>query len=259
MKGADDKPFAGKTVLVTGASRGLGRKMAEQFAALGALVAINYASSDAAAREVLEGIEAQGGNAFLIKCPLGTYDAAVELAEALKAGLLERTGDTGLDILINNAGGGPVANFDATTPELFEEIMALNMRAPFFVTQLLKPHLREGGRVINVGSLGARTAVVDYAVYAMSKRALETFTVLLAKDLGSRNITVNCINPGLIESDANAHVRADESIAAYLKNTTPMRRFGMAQDFAGVAISLASPAMGYVTGQIIEVAGGMSL
>ena len=254
-----DRFLDGKTALVTGASRGLGRAVAEAYAALGATVAINYASSDDAAREVLEGIEAKGGRAFLIKCPLGTYDAAVELAEALKAGLQERTGDSGLDILVNNAGGGPVANFDATTPELFEEVMSLNMRAPFFVTQLLKPRLRDGGRVINVGSLGARTAVVDYAVYAMSKRALETFTVLLAKDLGPRNITVNCINPGLIESDANVHVRADENIKGYLLQTTPLRRFGVPQDFAGVAVSLASPNMGYVTGQIIEVAGGMSL
>jgi len=254
-----DKFLEGKTALVTGASRGLGRRIAEDFAALGATVAINYASSDDAAREVLEGIEAKGGKAFLIKCPLGSYESAVALADSLDAGLQERTGNTGLDILVNNAGGGPVANFDATTPELFEEVMSLNMRAPFFVTQKLKPFLRDGGRVINVGSLGARTAVADYAVYAMSKRALETFTVLLAKDLGPRNITVNCINPGLIESDANVHVRADENIAAYLKNTTPMRRFGVPADFAGVAVSLASPAMGYVTGQIIEVAGGMSL
>ncbi|MFM6831436.1 MAG: SDR family NAD(P)-dependent oxidoreductase [Novosphingobium sp.] len=254
-----DKPFDGKTVLVTGASRGLGRKTAERFAALGALVAINYASSDAAARDELETIEAAGGRAFLIKCPLGTYDAAAQLAETLKAELTKRTGDAGLDILINNTGGGPVANFDATTPELFEEIVALNMRAPFFVTQLLKPHLRDGGRVLNVGSLGARTAVADYAVYAMSKRAIETFTVLLAKDLGPRGITVNCINPGLIQSDSNVHVRADDNIRNHLLQITPMRRFGEPEDFAGVAVSLASPAMSYVTGQIIEVAGGMSL
>lgn len=254
-----EKFLEGKTALVTGASRGLGRAIAEAYAALGATVAINYASSDAAAQEVLDGIAAKGGKAFLIKCPLGTFEAAEQLAKELAAGLQQHTGDTGLDILVNNAGGGPVANFDATTPELFEEVMSLNMRAPFFVTQLLKPSLREGGRVINVGSLGARTAVVDYAVYAMSKRALETFTVLLAKDLGPRNITVNCINPGLIESDANVHVRSDENISNYLINTTPMRRFGVPEDFAGMAVSLASPNMSYVTGQVIEVSGGMSL
>lgn len=249
----------GKTALVTGASRGLGRAIAETYASLGATVALNYASSDDAAQEVLEAIEAKGGKAFLIKCPLGSFEAAEALVGELDAGLRKAVGDSGLDILVNNAGGGPVADIDATTPELFEEIMALNMRAPFFVTKLLKPQLRDGGRVINVGSLGARTAVPDYAVYAMSKRALETFTVVLAKDLGPRGITANCINPGLIESDANVHVRSNEGIVDYLLNSTPLRRFGVPEDFAGVAACLASPQMSYVTGQVIEVSGGMSL
>jgi len=254
-----DKFLEGKTALVTGASRSLGRAIAEDFAALGALVAINYASNDAAAQETLAGIEAKGGKAFLIKEPQGSFEAAEALVAALDAELERRTGSTGLDILVNNAGGGPVANIDATTPEIFEKVVSDNLRAPFYVTKLLRSRLREGGRVINVGSLGARTAVPDYIVYAMSKRAVETFTVVMAKELGPQNITVNCINPGLIESDANVHVRADENIRGYLLNTTPMRRFGVPADFAGVAVSLVSPKMGYVTGQIIEVAGGMSL
>lgn len=254
-----DKFLEGKTALVTGASRGLGRAIAEEYAARGAVVAINYASNDAAAAETLAAIEAKGGKAFLIKCPLGSLDAAEQVAAALDAGLQERTGGTGLDILVNNAGGGQVANFDATTPEIFDKVLSDNLTAPFWLTKVLRSRLRDGGRVINVGSLGARTAVVDYIVYAMSKRALETFTIILAKELGPQNITVNCINPGLIESDANVHVRANEQISGYLLHTTPMHRFGVPEDFAGVAVSLASPNMGYVTGQIIEVAGGMSL
>ena len=254
-----DRFLEGKTALVTGASRGLGRAIAEDFAARGALVAINYASNDAAANETLAAIEGKGGKAFLIKGAQGSFAAAESLLAALDAGLEERTGSTGLDILVNNAGGGPVANLDATTPEIFEKVLSDNLRAPFYVTKLLKPRLRDGGRLINVGSLGARTAVPDYIVYAMSKRALETFTIIMAKELGPRNITANCINPGLIESDANVHVRANEEIRSYLERTTPMGRFGVPSDFSGVAVSLASPNMGYVTGQIIEVAGGMSL
>ncbi|HEX7853273.1 MAG TPA: SDR family oxidoreductase [Sphingobium sp.] len=254
-----DKFLEGKVALVTGASRGLGRAIAEDFARLGALVAINYASNDVAAQDVLRSIEAKGGKAFLLKCALGSYEAAEQLTEALDKELRERTGSTDLDIIVNNAGGGPVANLDATTPEIFEKIVSDNLRAPFYVTKLLKSRLRDGGRLINVGSLGARTAVPDYIVYAMSKRALETFTIVMAKELGPRNITANCINPGLIESDANAHVRADDGIRSYLEQATPMRRFGVPSDFSGVAVSLASPQMGYVTGQIIEVAGGMSL
>lgn len=254
-----DRIFEGKTVLVTGSSRGLGRAIALAFAELGALVAINYASNDTAAQETIAAVEAQGGKAFLLKCPLGSLEAAQELLSALDKELFERTGSTGLDILVNNAGGGQVADLDATTPEIFEKVISDNLRAPFYVTKLLKSRLREGGRVINVGSLGARTAVQDYIVYAMSKRALETFTVVLAKELGPQNITVNCINPGLIESDSNVHVRADDALRNHLLQSTPLRRFGVPSDFAGVAVSLASSNMSYVTGQVIEVSGGMSL
>jgi 3-oxoacyl-[acyl-carrier protein] reductase len=254
-----DKFLEGKTALITGASRGLGRAVAEEFAALGALVAINYASNDAAAHDVLQSIEAKGGKAFLIKSAQGSYEAAEDMVAALDAGLHERTGSTGLDILVNNAGGGPVANIDATTPELFEKILGDNLRGPFYATKLLKSRLRDGGRVIFVSSLGARSALPDYVVYAMSKRGIETLTVVMAKELGQRNITVNCLSPGLIESDANAYVRADENLSKFLEQNTALKRLGVPSDMAGAAVSLVSPLMGYVTGQIIEVSGGMSL
>lgn len=253
------KMLEGKTALVTGASRGLGRATAELLAEHGALVAINYASNDRAAQEALQAIEAKGGKGFLIKNAQGTSEAAEALAADLDAELLERTGSTGLDILINNAGGGPVANMDATTPELFEKILGDNLRGPFFVTKLLKSRLRQGGRVIFVSSLGARNALPDYVVYAISKSAIETLTVVMAKELGPRDITVNCIMPGLIASDANADLRADANTKAYLEQNTALRRLGEPSDFSGVALSLTSPQMGYVTGQVIEVSGGMSL
>lgn len=254
-----EKWLAGKTALVTGGSRGLGRAIAEDLAALGALVAINYASNDQAARETLSAIEAQGGRAFLIKNAQGSFESAEELVTALDAGLKERCGNTGLDILVNNAGGSPMANMDATTPEIFEKALSDNLRGPFYVTKLLKSRLRDGGRVIFMSSLGARTALPDYVVYAISKRAIETLTVIMAKELGPRNITVNCISPGLIASDANAHIRADDATRTYLEQSTPLRRLGVPSDLSGVAVSLVSPNMGYVTGQIIEVTGGMSL
>lgn len=254
-----DKFLEGKTALVTGGSRGLGRAVAEEYAALGALVAINYASNDDAARETLAAIEAKGGRAFLIKSPQGSYEAAEELTRALDEGLQQRTGSTGLDILVNNAGGGPVADIDATTPEIFEKILGDNMRGPFYVTKLLKPRLREGGRVIFLSSLGARKALPQYVVYAMSKRGIETLTVVMAKELGPRNITVNCISPGIIASDANADIRADPDATATFAATTALNRLGIPSDLSGVAVALASPQMGYVTGQLIEVSGGMWL
>lgn len=253
------KPLEGKTALVTGASRGLGRATAEALAAQGALVAINYASNDAAARETLSAIKSKGGDAFLIKSAQGSFEAAEEMAAALDAELNQRTGSAALDILINNAGGGPVHSIDTTTPEIFEKVLGDNFRGAFYATKLLKPRLRDGGRVIFVSSLGARNALPDYVIYACAKSAVETLTVVMAKELGPRGITVNCIMPGMIASDANADLRANDQIRQHLIATTPMRRLGEPEDFSGVVLALVSSQMGYVTGQVIVVSGGMSL
>lgn len=254
-----DMSLAGKTALVTGASRGLGRAVAQMLAAQGALVAINYANNDEAARETLAAIESDGGSAFLLKGEQGSYTAAKELADKLIEELQTRTGHSALDILVNNAGGGPHLSIADTTPELYDKILADNLSGPWHITRLLMPHMRSGGRVIFTSSLGARTALTDYAVYSFSKAAVEKLTVIMAKELGPRNITVNCVAPGLIESDANAHVRADEQVKTYLEQTTPLRRLGVPQDLAGAVLALVSDQMSYVTGQIIEVSGGMSL
>lgn len=253
------KLLEGKTALVTGASRGLGRATAEDLAERGALVAINYASNDQAARNTLAAIEAKGGKAFLIKSPQGSYEAAEELVAALDAELLKRTGNTGLDILVNNAGGGPPHNIDNTTPEIFEKVLGDNFRGAFYATKLLKPRLRDGGRVIFVSSLGARNALPDYVIYACAKSAIETLTVITAKELGPRGITVNCIMPGMIKSDANADLRANDQMLNHLESITPLRRIGEPEEFSGVVAALVSPQMGYVTGQVIVVSGGMSL
>jgi 3-oxoacyl-[acyl-carrier protein] reductase len=249
----------GKTALITGGSRGLGRAVAEEYAALGALVAINYASNDAAARDTLQAIEAKGGNAFLIKSAQGSYAAAEELAAALDAGLKERTGSTALDILVNNAGGGPVHDIDSTTAELFEKVLGDNLRGPFFVTKLLKPRMRDGGSIIFLSSLGARAALPQYVVYALSMRAIETRTVIMAKELGPRDINVNCISPGIVASDSNADIRADKHLENSYAQLTALKRLGVPSDLSGVAVALVSPQMRYVTGQIIEVSGGMWL
>jgi 3-oxoacyl-[acyl-carrier protein] reductase len=254
-----EKPLEGKTALVTGASRGLGRASAEALARLGALVAINYASNDKAAQDTLSAIEADGGQAFLIKSPQGTYEAAVEMAAALETGLKLRTGSGGLDILLNNAGGGPVHTIDTTTPEIFQKVLSDNFSGAFWATKLLKPKLRDGGRVIFVSSLGARNALPDYVIYACAKSAVETLTVIMAKELGPRGITVNCLMPGMIASDANADLRANEQIKQHLEANTAMRRLGEPEDFSGAVLALVSPQMGYVTGQVIVVSGGMSL
>ena len=252
-----DGSLQGKTALVTGASRGLGRAIAQDLAAQGAIVAINYANNDAAARETLASIEAKGGQAFLLKVNLGSYEAAEELTAALDAELTKRTGGTGLDILINNAGGGPVADIDSTTPEIFERVLSDNLRGPFYVTKLLKPRMRENGRVVFMSSVGARKALPQFVVYAVCKSGVETFTRVMAKELGPLGVTVNCIMPGLISSDSNADIRADPVSTKHFEDNTLLGRLGVPSDISGVVLSLVSPQMGFVTGQIIEVSGGL--
>jgi NAD(P)-dependent dehydrogenase (short-subunit alcohol dehydrogenase family) len=251
------KSLEGKTALVTGASRGLGRAIAQDLAEHGAIVALNYASNDGAARETLVSIETKGGQAFLLRKKLGSFEAAEELTAELDRELTKRTGSTGLDILINNAGGGPVHDVDSTTPEIFESVLSDNLRGPFYATKMLKSRLRDGGRVIFMSSVGARKALPQYVVYAMAKSAVETFTRVMAQELGSRGITVNCLMPGVIASDANADIRANPESKKFFENSTLLRRFGEPSDLSGVVIALVSPNMGYVTGQIIEVSGGL--
>jgi NAD(P)-dependent dehydrogenase (short-subunit alcohol dehydrogenase family) len=247
----------GKTALVTGASRGLGRQMAQDLAALGAIVALNYASNDEAARKTLASIEAKGGKAFLAKSALGDLKSAETLLATVDAELLSRTGSTGLDILINNAGGGPLAHLDDTTNEIYNKIVADNMSGPFFVTKVFKPRMRDNGRIILMSSVGKRKALQQYVVYAMAKAGIEIFTVAMAKEFGARGITVNCIVPGMIASDSNADIRADPVHIQFFADSTALARIGEPTDISGTALSLISPQMGFVTGQIIEVSGGL--
>ena len=257
--GENSRFLQGKTALVTGASRGLGRAIAQDLAAAGALVAINYASNEKAARETLASIEAKGGKGFLIRAMLGSYESAKQLGAALDAELTERTGSTGLDILVNNAGGGPIHDVDSTTPEIFEKVLADNLSGPFYVTKVLKPRLRRGGRVIFMSSLGARKALPQFVVYAIAKSAVETFTVVMAKELGPRGITVNCIMPGLIATDSNADIRSDPAQMKYFEANILLGRIGEPSDLSGVAMALVSEQMRFVTGQVIEVSGGLFL
>jgi NAD(P)-dependent dehydrogenase (short-subunit alcohol dehydrogenase family) len=254
-----DKFLTGKTALVTGASRGLGRAIAQNLAERGALVAINYASNEAAALETLALIEGAGGQGFIIQEMLGSYESAVALKAALDAGLTERTGGIGLDIVVNNAGGGVMANVEQTTPAILEKAIADNVTSTFYVTQVLMSQLRDGGRVITFSSLGAKQSLVQYAAYAICKSAVNSLTVVLAKELGHRQITVNCIMPGLVATDSNTDLRANPEMVRYMEDNIVLGRIGEPEELATVVSSLISPDMGYVTGQIIEVSGGLFL
>jgi len=250
----------GKTALVTGGSRGLGRGTSERLAASGALVAVNYAGNEKAAAETIAAIEARGGQAFAVQARLGEPGANETLVAAITAEFQRRTGQAGLDILINNIGGGEYGTIASVTPAEYDETFQNNVRSPFFLTQALLPHLNAGGRVINISSAAARLAGVDFITYSMSKAALDMFTRVLAKDLGpARRITVNSVLPGFNETEANEHLVNDDAARQQIEQLTALGRFGTPQDIAEVVHFLASPAGGWVTGQVIEASGGFRM
>ena len=249
----------GKTALVTGGSRGLGRGMSEKLAASGALVAVNYAGNAAAAEDAVAAITQAGGQAFAVQARLGEPGAHQALVEAVIAEF-RRRGRSGLDILVNNIGGGDYGTLASVTLEQYDQTFANNVRSPFFLTQALLPHLNEGGRVINISSSASRLAGVDFIVYSMSKAALDMFTKVLAKDLGpAKRITVNSVLPGFNEGETNDHLANDPEARAQIEGMTALGRFGKPTDIAEVVHFLASPAGGWVTGQIIEASGGFRL
>jgi 3-oxoacyl-[acyl-carrier protein] reductase len=253
------KALEGKTALVTGGSRGLGRGMSERLAASGAIVAVNYANNAEAAQQTIATITARGGQAFAVRAKLGAAGANEALISALDAELKHRTGQGGLDILVNNIGGGDYGTIASTTPESFDATFQNNVRAPFFLTQALLPRLNDGGRVINISSAASRLAGADFITYSMSKAAVDMFTRVLAKTLGPRRITVNSVLPGFNVGETNTHVLEDAVMRKQIEDLTALGRFGQPSDIAEVVHFLASPAAGWVTGQIIEASGGFKL
>ncbi|MGW6738858.1 SDR family NAD(P)-dependent oxidoreductase [Streptomyces sp. NPDC055013] len=164
-----------------------------------------------------------------------------------------------LDILVNNAGtsgSGPVSQ---ATPEIFDRMIAVNAKAPFFLVQNALPRMRDGGRIINVSSLASQRAFPESLAYAMSKGALDTMTLGLAKELGGRGITVNTVGPGFIETDMNARRRTTPEARAALAARSVFDRIGRPADVADVVAFLASDAARWITGQYLDVSGGTDL
>lgn len=248
----------GKAALVTGASRGIGRAIATRLAADGALVAVHYGQRREGAEETVRMIEAAGGAAFVVGADVTRPDAIEALFSELTTELAAR-GHEAIDVLVNNVGIGGGGSIAAMTEADFDRLFATNVKGTFLVTQQALPHLRDGGRVINISSMVSLAAYPGSIAYAMTKAALNSFTLSLAADLARRGITVNAVAPGATATDFIAPLLADAKAAAFYAKAAALGRIGEPAEIAGVVAFLASSDGGWITGQIIQASGGMHL
>jgi 3-oxoacyl-[acyl-carrier protein] reductase len=244
-----------KTALVTGASRGIGRAIAERLARDGAEVAVHYGTNEAAAADTVSAIKAAGGQAFPVRAELGVDGDIDSLFAALQEGLAGRP----LDILVNNAA---IATYEATideaTPEQFDREFAINVRAPFFITQRALPLLRDGGRIINITS-GVTWFATPQIVYSMTKGALNVLGRSLANAVGTRGITVNNVSPGITDTEMNSWLHESDDATSGVAGITALDRVGASADIADAVAFFASDDSRWVTGQTVEVNGGLWL
>ncbi|MGW1077680.1 SDR family oxidoreductase [Streptomyces sp. NPDC002537] len=247
--------LSGKTALVTGGSRGIGRGISLRLARDGALVAVHYGHDAAAAAETVALIEAEGGKAFAFRAELGVDGDAVALWDAFDKGLAQFGAGSGLDILVNNAGITMPKPISAVSEEEFDRVFAVNVKAPFFVIQQGLDRLRDGGRIVNISSGVTRIAVPHIAAYSMTKGAIDTLTLTLAQELGARGITVNSVAPGFVDTDINPTLKDPEVRAAYAA-VSAFNRVGEPSDIADVVAFVASDDARWVTGQYLDATGG---
>jgi 3-oxoacyl-[acyl-carrier protein] reductase len=241
-------PLTNKVALITGGSRGIGAGIAKRLARDGASVAITYTKGADAAAAVVKAIVGAGGKAIAIQADSSN-------AEAVKAAVEKTVSELGgLDILVNNAGTAIPKPFEEATLEELDLVLNLNVRGLFVATQAALKHMKTGGRVINIGScVGERDYTPGLAAYAATKGAVKMFTQGLSREVGSRGITVNNVQPGPIDTDLNP--AAGDWAEPQVKNTA-LGRYGTVDEVAALVAFVASPESAYVTGANLTVDGG---
>ncbi|MBW4594976.1 MAG: 3-oxoacyl-ACP reductase FabG [Brasilonema angustatum HA4187-MV1] len=239
-----------KRALITGGSRGIGAAIVKRLASEGADIALTYTSSPDQANEIVQAAQALGVQALAIQADSTEASAVVAAVEHT----VDKLG--GIDILVNNAGVAVMAPIDDFTLADFDRILAINVRAVFVATQAALKHMKEGGRIINIGSTNAeRVPFAGAGIYAMSKSALQGLVQGLARDLGPRGITINNVQPGPIATDMNP---PEGEFAEMLKKQLAVPRYGTVEEVAGMVAYLVGPEAGYITGANLMIDGGFS-
>lgn len=247
-----------KIALVTGGSRGLGKDMALQLANKGFNVVLTYNSKKEEAASVVQTIQKLGRNAIALQLDVSTIKYFDNFSNNLKAALQSEFNASKIDALINNAGIGVHVPFSDTTPEQFDTMVDVHVKAPYFLTQKLLPVLNNGSSIVNISSGLARFSFPGYSAYGTMKGAVETLTKYLARELGERKIRVNVVAPGGIETDfGGGAMRDNEELKKTISSLTALGRVGLPDDIGSVVAFLCSDESKWVNAQRIEVAGGI--
>jgi 3-oxoacyl-[acyl-carrier protein] reductase len=255
------QPVPARTALVTGASRGIGRGIAVGLGAAGFQVAINYNASAEAARECAGLVEAAGGKALTVQADIGRGEDRLRLFGKV-VGVFGR-----IDLLVNNAGVAPRVRADLleTSEQSFDDLLATNLKGPFFLTQLVARHMieRQGRQaedvppaIVNISSISAYTASTNRGEYCLSKAGVAMMTQLFAARLAEHGINVYEIRPGIIATDMTGPVKAKYDKLIHEEGLLPIRRWGQPEDVAKAVVAIATGALPYSTGQVIDVDGG---
>ena len=245
--------LSGKTALVTGASRGIGRASALALATAGAQVLVHYSRGASEAEAVVAEIRKAGGRADAVGADLAAPDGAHKLAKQVRKIVGDR-----LDVLVANAGVSKAATIEDTSVEDFDHLFAVNVRAPFFLVQQLLPILGKGSSIVLLSSLGAHASVGTLPAYAATKGAIDTLVKHFASALGERGVRVNAVAPGVVETDMSSFAKTDSG-----RNSTmamqALKRIAQPEDIAPVVAFLASDQARWITGDTVRVDGGSKL